>query len=125
MMTCQFEGAMYRSISVEEVGDVFVVGLLNSRLDDVWVQRLGEEIEDLIEQRGCQKLVLSLAGCEALYSVLLGKLMTIRRQIQQVNGRMRIVDVHPFVHEVFTISKMDSYFEFRPDRATAIRELSE
>ncbi len=124
MVLCPLEDAMYRSIFVEQVGDVFVVGFQNSTLDDVWLQQLGDDVHDLIEKRGCRKLVLSLANCEALYSVLLGKLMTIRRQIQQAGGRMILVDVYPFVHDVFVISKLDGYFDFRPDRETAIRELS-
>ncbi len=124
MMLCPLEDAMYRSIFVEQVGDVFVVGFQNSTLDDVWVQQLGEDVQHLIDQRGCRKLVLSLANCDALYSVLLGKLMTMRRHLQEVGGRMLLIDVYPFVHEVFVISKLDGYFDFRPDRATAVRELS-
>lgn len=124
MMPCLFEDAMYRSISVEQVGDVFIVGFQHSTLDDAWVQQLGEDIQDLLENRGCRKLVVSLGNCEALYSVLLGKLMTIRRQVQDKGGRMILVDVYPFVHEVFVTCKLDSYFDFRPDREAAIRELS-
>lgn len=112
----------YRSIDVEKVGDVFLVRFRNSSLDEFWVQQLGEELRVLIEVEACRKLIISFADCEALYSVLLGKLMTVRRQLEAVNGRLKLTDVSPLVRDVFRTCKLDQYFEFAPDREQAMAE---
>lgn len=124
MMLCLPEDAMYRSIHVEQIDDVFVVGFQHSTLDDVWVQQLGEDVQDLIEKRGCRKLIVSLANCEALYSVLLGKLMTVRRHVLSVDGRLILTDANPLVREVFVTCKLDGYFEFAPDREAALERMA-
>jgi anti-anti-sigma factor len=112
----------YRCLDITWTDDVCVARFSDSSLDEVWIDQMGEELRRLIERDGCRKLVLSLADLDCLYSVLLGKLMTLRRVMQAHGGRLKLCDASPLVREVFRVCKVDGFFEFAPDLDAALRE---
>jgi len=112
----------YQCLRLEWSGDVCLAQVQGSSLEDSWVDELGEELLHLVEQERCRKLVLSMNQLDCLYSVLLGKLLTVSRAMQKAGGRLKLCDVPELVREVFQVCGVDSYFEFAPDRQAAMAE---
>lgn len=110
----------YENVSAEWVGDTCFVRFRSSSLEDSWIEQVGQELDHLIEVEGCRRMVISLEGVDCLYSLLLGKLLTVRRSMLDHQGRLRLCDVPSLVREVFRISKLEKLFEFAPDRETAL-----
>lgn len=116
----------YRLITVDREADVFCVRLRKRKLDETEVYQLAEELTSLITDEGCRKMALSLGPEEpqCLYSVFLAKLITVRRQLLERDGGLRLCDASPAVLDVFAACKLKDYFEFAPDMNTAILQLS-
>jgi anti-anti-sigma factor len=119
-MTHQFE-----HIRVDRKGDVFCVRLKQKRLDESEVYRLSEELLCLVSEQNCRRLALSLGPEEpqCLYSVLLAKLITLRRRLLENGGALRLCDASVAVLDAFDACQLKEYFDFVPDMQRAIEEL--
>ncbi len=116
----------YRHIRVERQGDVHLVRLRNSRLEENDIQQLGNELIDLCENGGCRKLALSL-GPEApdcLYSVFLAKLVSVRNALRRLEGRLVLCEAAPVTYQVFEACLLHREFEFAPDFTAAVAALA-
>jgi anti-anti-sigma factor len=115
----------YHHITVEKDDDVFIVGLRHRRLQELEIHELADEVHALINADGCRKLVLVLGpDCpEFLFSVFISKLVGIRRRMSECHGAMRLTEVGPEVMGVFQACQLQNYFDFSPDRASAVVSL--
>lgn len=118
---------LHRYLEVESVQDVFCVHLKQSRMEEAEVHALGDEFQELIDVGGCRKLVLDLGSNSPsmLFSLFLGKLVMIHRRLLELKGAMRLCAVNPQVMEVFAACQLDNYFDFAPDRDTAVKVLAQ
>ena len=112
----------YHCLAVSWVGEVCLVRFRESSLDDVWIDELGDELRQLVERDGCRKLVISFGELDCLYSVLLGKLMTLRKVMHAHGGRLKLCEVPAQVQEVFHVCKVDGFFEFVPELEQALAD---
>jgi anti-sigma B factor antagonist len=112
--------AIERHIDVQREGDVLCVRLKDRQLDDDTIRAMADEVESLIQREGCTKLVLRLGEINCLYSVLIAKLIKLRRTMSQRGGSLKICDVSPEVMDVFVSCQLQSYFDFARDPAEAI-----
>ena len=85
----------YRLITVERKRDVFCVRLRRTRLEELEIQNLGDELLSLVNDEGCRKLALSLGPepPDCLYSVFLAKLVALRNAMNRVGGQLDIVEM--------------------------------
>jgi anti-sigma B factor antagonist len=113
---------VFRTIDVERIGDVWIAHLKSGSLDETWIDRLGQNLLNLVHKEGCRKLVLHFGELDCLYSTLLGKLVNLRKVVDETGGRLKIYGVSPLVKEVFRVCKLDEYFEFARDRQAALKD---
>lgn len=115
----------YRHLNVEVLGDVYFVALKDTRLDETEVYQLADELVSLINDRGCRKMILALGpdSPECLYSVFIAKLLMIRRRIVELGGTIKLCSVSPHVQGVFEACQLMGYFDFLPDKASALATL--
>lgn len=118
---------VYRHLSVDQVGDVFCVALKDHRLAEPDVYILADELLALINEEGCRKMVFSLGpdSPDCLYSVFIAKLLMIRRRLIELGGSIKLCSVSPHVKGVFEACQLTSYFEFLPDKETALAALNQ
>jgi hypothetical protein len=127
--SCWTAGALmelsYRQIAVERYGDVFCVRLRRRRMDENQIYELAEELTRLIDEEGCRKMAFSLGPgqMECLYSVFLAKLATLRCQLAERQGRLKICEATADTIAVFEACHLKQFFDFVPDLATAVGEL--
>ncbi len=70
----------YHLIKIECRADVCCVRLRHTRLEEMQIQELGDELLALCNEDGCRKIALSLGPepPDCLYSVFLAKLVSLR-----------------------------------------------
>jgi anti-anti-sigma regulatory factor len=110
----------YECFETERVGDVWFVKLRAGRPDDQWVSKLGDELRRLITEGGARTLALEFSQLACLLSVLLGKLLEIRRFLEQRHGgKLLLCGLSPEFRGVFRVCRLEQYFVFVPDREAA------
>src|SRR5262249_31575718 len=93
------------------------------RLAPAPVQDLRRHYEAHLQRGGRSELVVDLSGVGFAGSAALGNFVALHRMVRQRGGRIVFCNVEPTVSEVFRASKLESLFDFVPDRAAALHEL--
>jgi anti-sigma B factor antagonist len=116
----------YRYLDVEKAEDIFHVHLKQTRLEETEIEALGNELISLVTVDGCRKLIFDLGNNSpsVLFSLFLAKLVLVHRKLLEANGAMRLCAVKPHIMEVFQACRLENYFEFAPDRQSALAELN-
>jgi hypothetical protein len=118
--------AAYRQIVVEHVGPVWYARLRNPRLAVDGLDQLLADLDQLVADGNCRKLVLSLGPeePECLYSIFLAKLVSIQRRLTAAGGALVLAEASDSVRKIFAACRLDDIFRFEPDRNAAIAALS-
>lgn len=103
-------------------GDYTVVTILAERLlDEATIQLIGDELFDLVENKGRNHLILNFAHVKYLSSGALGKLISLNKKVKESGGRLLLCSIGKEIYEVFKITKLNKYFEIETDELTALR----
>jgi len=108
-------------ISVSSDGDVSIVGFTLALLtDEENIEQLGRELFVLVDQIGCRKIVLNMAGVRYMTSSVLGKLISMHRKLHRSEGRMVICGIGEELDEIMSKSRLDQYFHLAGDVPEAV-----
>jgi hypothetical protein len=112
----------WKQLEVERQGEVHCARLQHVQMDETQLQDLSVELNRLIDEEGCRKLVLSLGPPDplCLYSVFLAKLVSLQRRLNQAGGGLKLAHVSPDTYRIFEACRLHSIFEFHPDKQTAM-----
>ena len=102
-----------RGVTVVNFGDVSI-------LDSVHIDRIGQELYELVDRFDRRQLVLDFSGVRLLGSQALGVLLTLRKKLQAAKGRLVICGLRPDLRKVFSITKLEKLFKFEPDEEHAL-----
>ena len=116
----------YEYIAFRDQAGVFCVRINNHRLREVDMEQLGTELNRLIDERDCHKMVLSLGpgDFECLYSVFLGKLIHLQQRLASIGGAMVVAEASENTMGVFRATGLDKHFQFFADPLTAMHALA-
>jgi len=89
-------------------------------LDEGAIQRIGDEIESLIDGSTNPKLLLDFQAVEHLSSAALGKLITINNKIRDKGGQLRLASIDKQIYEVFAITRLNKSFQIHEDADAAL-----
>jgi anti-sigma B factor antagonist len=110
-----------KRLDVSEVGDVTVVHFRDQRIiDDLGIQETGQELFQLVEEEGRRKLLLNFASVGFMSSAALGKLITLNKKMKGQGGAVKMCNIRPEIHEVFTITRLDRLFDIQTDESAAL-----
>jgi anti-anti-sigma regulatory factor len=84
---------------------------------------MSEEVDTLITDGGCRKLVFRVGPLNCLYSVLIARLIKMRRSLAERGGRLKLCEVSSPIMSVFESCQLQDFFEFAPDMASAVAAL--
>ena len=112
----------YRHMTVDRHGDVHCVRLQKTTLEELEVHEFADDVLDLIVGHGCRKLIIDFSSSapKCLYSIFLAKLVTIRRQMLERGGTLKLCDATPEVLSVFDACQLRPFFEFHPSEEAAL-----
>ena len=112
----------FRCLTVEEVGDVSVVGFVEARItEELNIQTVGDELLQLVEELGRRKLLLDFSNVIFLSSGVLGKLSVLHYRLQAVQGKVVLCGIRPDLATPFRITKLDRTLTIVPDRAVGLQ----
>jgi anti-anti-sigma factor len=113
-------------IDIERHGEICCVRLRKTELEEEDLNQFSCEINQLIQDEGCRKLVLCLGpdGPLCLYSIFLAKLVSIQRHLGQGGGELRLAHVSPEIYKIFEACNLQTLFSFCPDQQAAIAEFA-
>jgi len=116
--------ASCQHITVTEGDSATVVQFRGSKfLEDRTIHQVGAELIELIQGRTAPRLVLDFSGVTYLSSAALGKLITLKRKVDQMGGILKLCEIDSETMDVFRIAKLDDYFEICTDKRTALESL--
>jgi len=91
-------------LQVEQVGDVTVVRFTRRTiLEATAIEAVGQRLFELVQNEGRRRVVLNFTQVESLTSAMLGKFMTLFREVQAAGGRLAFCNVDPFLLQIFKI----------------------
>lgn len=113
--------AAYQCLDIDEVGDVTVVRFRDHKIvEDINIQRLGQELFQLVEVDGRDRLLLNFSAVDFLSSAALGKLITLDKKMKAHGGALKLSNIRPEIYEVFAITKLNRLFDIKDDEADAL-----
>jgi len=89
-------------------------------LDEANIQRIGEEITEIIDGDPQPKLLISFNNVDHLSSAALGTLITIHNRLKQKGGQLRLANIDPQIYEVFMITKLNKLFDIHESGDDAV-----
>ena len=93
-------------------------------LDEANIQRIGEEIGQLIDAQPQPRLLISFQNVDHLSSAALGTLITINNKIKGKDGQLRLADIDSQIYEIFVITKLNKLFKIHPTSEEAIESFA-
>ena len=111
-----------RRLEVEDIGDVTVVNFVDRKiLDEQNIQRIGEELFNLVEGQSRRKILLNFSNVEYLSSATLGKFITLNKKVQAAGGKLVLCNIDPNIYEVFEITKLNKLFNIHKEEQAALQ----
>ena len=101
---------------LDDVDGVTVVRLAGPKL----VIDSGEPLFGLVEDGGHRKLLLDFAEVRFLSSAALGVLITLKRKVEEVGGRLKLCHLAPDLLELFRLTRMQELFAIHRDEREAL-----
>ena len=111
------------TLMIHAIRDATIVNFADaSILDAQQVQRVGQELFDLIDKQAHRKIVLDFGRVRFLSSSALGILITLRKKADAIKARVVFCNLRNDLRKVFKITNLEKMFEFygSEDEAMAV-----
>ena len=114
--------ARRRRLEVEDIGDIAVVNFVDKKiLDEQNIQMIGDDLFRLVDELGRRKVLLNFGNVEFMSSAALGKLITLHRKLQAVQGKLVLCKIAKDILDVFKITKLDKLLKIVPDEQAGLQ----
>ena len=80
-------------------------------LDELCILEIQEELERLVSAKTGGHFLLSFMQVEHLSSAALAMLITLKKQVEKENGKLKLSDINPQIFEVFKITRLNKLFD--------------
>jgi anti-sigma B factor antagonist len=108
-------------MDIEHVGSVTIVRFVDRLiLTGTTAEAVSEELCRLTEREGRCRLILNFGNVRSLTSLMLGKLITLHKNVQAVGGRLAVCTLSPDLHEIFEVTRLTQYLDIYADEHEAL-----
>ena len=112
-------------LDVGKNGDVTIVRLGKNRvLDELTVNKIGDELLGVADRPDCHRLLLDFSGVAQLSSAMLTKLLTLRRKMEAKGENLRLCGIDSHLRSVFAITRLDRIFDILDTEPCAIKAVA-
>jgi anti-anti-sigma factor len=116
-----FSTPVYRHLGVSKHGDKTVVRFGDHRiLDELTVKKISDELFGVAAGAKCHCLIVDFTGVYGLSTLMLGKLLMLRKAMAAKGGRLIVCEVAPDIECVFVETKLTDIFEIMDTQADAL-----
>lgn len=111
---------MAERLKVKKNDGVWIVQFADRKiLDELCIMEIQEELSRVVESNTGGDLLLSFKGVEHLSSAALGMLITLKKKVEENNGKLKLSDINPQIFEVFKITRLNKVFDIHSSAAEA------
>ena len=108
-------------LEVEDVGRITVVRIIDRSIrDEITIQHVVNQLVDLVEVERRKDLIVDFSNVQYLSSAVLSHLVKLEKRVKEIGGQLYLCGLQENVREVFTITRMNRFFQICPDRASAL-----
>jgi anti-sigma B factor antagonist len=109
------------SLLVQQIKSVTIVNFGDAAmLDSAHIDRIGQELYDLVERYNRTRLVLDFSGVRFMSSQALAVMINLRKKMDAAKGHLVICALKPELRKIFHITKLEKLFEFQPNEEKAL-----
>ena len=115
--------ASRRHLSTETIDGVTVVSFVDTKIvTEESIQEVGDQLYQLVDVEGKDKLLLNFGNVQYLSSAALGKLINLKKKVggKKPPGKLKLCCIHPDLLEVFRITRLDQVFDISPNEQAAL-----
>jgi anti-sigma B factor antagonist len=113
-------------ISVEYAEKATIISFTDEKiLEESDIKALQDSIMSVVEQTERIKLILDFGNVQFLSSAVLGLLIRLSKRIYENDGKLRLCNINPKIHEVFKITRLTKIFDIYKDIESATENLSD
>ena len=114
--------SVYRHLGVSKRGNVTVVRFGDHRiLNEVAIDLIGDELYGVADRPDCRKLLLDFLSVEHLSSLMLGKLLMLKKKIESRGGKLKLCNVGPEIGEILKSTNLDRILDIRENEVEALK----
>ncbi len=114
--------AVYRHLGVSKRGNVTLVRFGQHRvLNEVAIDLIGDELYDVADRPDCRRLLLDFLSVEHLSSLMLGKLLMLKKKIESRGGKLKLCNVGPEVGDILKTTSLDQILDIRENEVEALK----
>ncbi len=93
-------------------------------LDTMTIQRIGDELDQLVDAQCRRNIILDFSAVRFLSSAALGVLLSMRKKSQAIDTEVMISGVRPELFKIFQVTRIDKFFQFFDSTEEAVRASS-
>lgn len=113
-------------IEITTDGDITIVSFGSETITGLsGLEQISEELRGFIAANQPKKIVVDFCGVKFFSSQMLGLLVDVWRRLSDYGGVVSISGINPQLSRVFKITSLDRIFKFYPDRADAVKSISD
>ncbi len=117
----QYQRLTVDETEVDEVGRVTLVRFREKQISDmIEIERLGEELYRVIEEKTRKRLVVDFSDVAFFSSAAIGKLISLNGRVKAQNGVMKLCHIEPEILDVFHVCKLDTLFDIHANMERAL-----
>ncbi len=106
-------------------GIVTIVAFVDTAImDALQIKEIGDELSDLIAEKGTKNMLLDFTNVKFLSSQMLGVMLSVHKTIIGRKGWFGVCGLKADLHKVFELTKLDSIFNFYDNEEKAITALA-
>jgi len=99
-------------IDIQQADGVTVARFKDRRLlDEATIDLVGNELYALVDDMGCEQVILDFSEVEYMSSSALGKLIKFHKKIQSVAGSLRLCNLKPELQKIFKVLALHKVFK--------------
>lgn len=105
------------------VDDVTIVRFVDRRMIDMTViDEIGTKFNELVDNLGRRKLIVSFRGVDYIASWMIGKLLWVHGRLKKVGGQLIVCEVSKDLHEVLELTGFNRVVPVVADEASALSD---
>jgi anti-sigma B factor antagonist len=113
-------------IEITTDGDITIVSFGAETITGLsGLEKISEQLREFIAANQPKKIVVDFCGVKFFSSQMLGLLVDVWRKLSDYGGVVLISGINPQLSRVFKITSLDRIFKFYPDRADAVKSISD
>jgi len=117
--------SVYRHLGVSKKGNVTIVRFGQHRnLNEVAIELIGGELYSVVERPDCRRLLLDFLSVEHLSSLMLGKLLMLKKRIESKGGKLAVCNAGPEILDILKTTNLDRILEVRDNEVDGLKALA-